>query len=270
MEFIDMVYELNSQPTYLDKVKFVYCKFRNIKGKESRVINEKEYVFTIQPTTNEENLIRWEYYIDEESKIKSQEWLEPQIKNLDKSPDKSKAINFILEEISEIISSQSDIKRGYKYGTKKNELNWIKDSALDLNFSHIISPFITGLSFYYSEQKINALKEEPLLEQEDILPNLNILNYNQKLALAYELGIIQFLVNNFEIESSRVRLARVLGIMFGIELNSKTFTNFYDSVRKLYAEDPSKGPLNEKNLDAVRGQLSLIGIKQRLKDSEKK
>jgi hypothetical protein len=268
-QFKELSMEL-SKMSYIEGVSMIYERFRVIRGIEKRQIGKKQYTISVTPNTANENLQRWEYYLEQKSNEFILEWKDLNLKNIDKTPDKITAISKHIENIKEIILSNKDIKNGYNYAITRAGLEWVNSGHLSFDFQSILCNWAKGLGCYFIEQELITLKDSTTEGSIIDFLDLEQLDHKQKLVLVHELGIISYIEQKFDLGSDRVRVARILALMFGINNKTETFLKFYDSVRKLYAKDVTKGPLNKKNLDLINGQLTLIGVQLNNKPHTKK
>lgn len=254
--------------TYEDQIKVIYQEYGYIRGEYLRTIKGKDYVITLLPKTPEENLIRWEYYLEQEAQKWSTRWIEPKTINLNRSPDIEKAIQLLLAENQQGVNSSYLIKRGYEYGFTRSSLGWLNKSPLAYDHRETLRDMIRGLGMFYVEQRLKEML--PASEPEEVesdLPMMDSLSDKQRIVLAHELGIIQHLRSIDWFNHKKRNLSNVLCLLFGIDLNTATAESILEDIKKMDAGDPTKSPINDKNTGKVKSYLSALGMN--LKDIEK-
>ncbi len=265
-EFIKLSYE--------ERVKLIFHKYGYIRGVAKKIINDTVYEISLLPETHEQNQYKWEFYIKEKAIEFCRKWIDPKIKNLDKNENRVGVIKFLqakLEKELEFKTSHRD--KGYLYGVTNSSFDWLKDMPLghDPRISPFFSDWHDGLGYYLIEKELGQMIiEEEIEDSEESVPYLDKLTFREKLTLANELGIIDFLEESYDLKSNRKQLAHILSMLFGINNKSVDFDKLYDSIKKMKAGDQSKSPINQKNITSVRNQLSSIGISLKNSKGNKK
>ena len=246
--------------SYIDRVKILYDRFGFITGKVKRIIKEKESEISLFVATPEEDLQRWEYYVEQKAKAYCKVWMANNASGMDRAEDRTRTIEVLLNDIQNEVMLKSDYKFGYKYGIKKTGLD-----SLDLNGFNIVSVMTgvgEGLGLYYAELELKKLQEDSKEEEiKEDFPNLDLLTNRQKLTLAMELGLIGHLRREFDwVNHKKSNLGNLLCLLFGINLNSESAGALIKDITKMDSGDPTKSPINSKNLEATHKQLAALGF----------
>jgi hypothetical protein len=250
-----------SSISYIERIKILYDRFNIICGNEKRIIGKKEFVISATPGSPEENLQRWEYYVEQEGMKFSQIWIHKRLKNLEKTPDKTKAIQKFLVEIKSEIDIDIRVRRGYDYAESRIEMEFVNNGPLTTNHTHIFKEWIMGFGLYYADLEFQNMQREVVEETvEALIPKMDILTDRQRIALAEVLGLITFLRSDNWFTNKKSNLSNVLCLLFGINLQSERAENIKKDITKMDAADPGKSPINTKNIEAVYNQLSAIGF----------
>lgn len=265
-DFLELVKELNIQENYLDKVKFFYGKNDRYKG-EKRTIMNIEYSFSLLPQTQEEKLIWWEYFVEQRALEYCKVWMDKNASEMDIVDDRNRTIEVLLKDIQDEVNGKKDRIRGYNYGIKKTGLDSLNLESF--NVDSFMSEIGKGLGLYYAELKLKKLQEESKeVEIKEDFPNLELLTNRQKLTLAKELGVISHLRNEFNwVSHKKSNLGNLLCLLFGINLNSKDADDIKKDITKMDSGDPTRSPINSKNIEAIHKQLHVLGFNP--KDLEK-
>jgi len=294
-EFIALVKELKSQPSYIDKVKLFYETLGRIVPvyDDRRKIKKKNYELNLAAQNDEEHNQKVHFYIDEEAKKYCQEFLGPRIKNLDKVDNKEIAIQKFIAEIKEELKKSVFILKGYDFGVTREDIfsvyldddpllndkpkyfiEYLRNNSIVTKiegtedhpeYADYFQKTILGVGYYYAEQKLKAmLPEKEPIDPEEPPANIDgLLTDRQRIALAHELDLIQFLEEKYDLLTNRKGLAQVLSMLFGIKLQSEQFEKLHDAIKKMKAGDATKSPINERNISLVRRYISLVGINPR-------
>lgn len=258
-QFIELIKELNRQDTYPEKVKFFYDKTERFKG-ERRTIKNKEYSFSLLPQTKEEKLIWWEYFVERRALEYSKVWMNKNASGVNKAEDRTRTIGVLLNDIQNEVKGNDGLKRGYEYGIKKTGLDSINLESFDVN--SFMSEIGKGLGLYYAELELKKLQEEKKEEEiKEDFPNLDLLTNRQKLTLVSELGLIYYLRMEFDwVKYKKSNLGNLLCLLFGINLNSESADAMIKDINKMDSADPTRSPINSKNLEATHKQLVALGF----------
>lgn len=259
-EFIALVKELNKKSTYLEKLEFVYSKFKKVKGEDTRQIDGKEYIFTIKPNNNEEALTRWQYFVEQRALEYCKVWLDKNASGMVKAENRTRTIEVLLNDIKDELKGNNDLRWGYKYGIKKTGLDSL--NLVSIHTETMMAEIGKGLGLYYAELELNKLQEENKEEEiKEDFPNLDLLTDRQKLTLAKELGLIYYLRMEFDwVNHKKSNLGNLLCLLFGINLNSEKAEAMIKDITKMDSSDGTKSPINSKNLETIRKQLAVLGF----------
>ena len=257
-EFMALVKELNRQETYLEKVKLFYDKTGRSRGYK-RVIKDKEYTFSVKPKNEEEQLIFWEYFVEQRAKEYCREWMNKNASGMDRAEDRTRIIDVLLNDIQNDVMGNNDLKWGYKYGIKKTGLE-----SLNLDGIYVESVLLgvgKGLGLYYAELELKKVGEESK-EEEFVLNIKTGFSEGYRLVLMEELGIIEYLKTRSEIPFNEPgRLIRVLGELMGIDVSPQKNRSFVASVKHLLSGNvEGKGPSNPTSRRDVAAFLTKLNI----------
>jgi len=256
-EFIALVKELNKKSTFLQKVEFVYSKFGKVKGKDTRLIDGKDYIFTIKPNSREENLIRWEYFVEQRALEYCEVWMKNNASGMDRVEDMTRTIEVLLNDIEDELKGNNYRKLGYKYGIKKTGLD-----SLNLESSEVdsfMAEIGKGLGLYYAELKLKRLQKDNS-EEEIILDVKGDFNIGYKLVLLEQLGFIKYIESNFDVMYQKGKVVKLLGELLGVDVSNGKNPSFKASVNYLIDKNEKQGPSNKKSRDKVNGFLQSIGM----------
>lgn len=268
-EWKELANELSSLQ-YQEKIKILYDRFNIIWGSEARTIAKKEYVISATPLDNNENLQRWEYYLDQKAQEFYSKWIEVNLKNLDKAPEKANAIKKHLENIRVMVSENIEIQRGYDYAITRSGLEWVNNGHISYNYQPTLNLWARGLGCYYVE--VDLKKRQEIQAETDLL-DLSIISSltdKQRLVLAHELGIIHHLRSVEWFNHKKRNLSTVLCLLFGIDPKSATAENILEDIKKIDAGDVTRSPINAKNTTIIKNCLSALGLNLKDIDNLKK
>lgn len=256
-EFMTLVKELNSQETYLEKVKFFYEKTGRFRGYK-RTIMDKEYSFSVKTQDDGEQLIFWQYFVEQRAKAYCKVWMDKNAFGMDMAEDKTRTIGILLYDIENEVMGNNDLKWGYNYGIKKTGLHSINLDVL--NIESLMAAIGKGLGLYYAELELEKLKHESV-DEESILDIKTNFSEGYRLVLLEELGIISYIMDRYEIPSNQpTKLSKVLAEIMGIDTTSARNRSFLSSVKHLLNKDEEKGPSNQTSRRQVEAFLTKIGI----------
>jgi hypothetical protein len=246
--------------SYIEKVKILYDRFGFVKGKVKRIIEEKEYEISLFVATPEEDLQRWEYYVEQKAKAYCKDWMDNNASGMDRAEDRTRTIEVLLNDIQNELKVKDDLKWGYKYGIKKTGLGSLELERF--NIVSLMTGVARGLGLYYAELELKRLQEDSKEEEiKEDFPNLDLLTNRQKLTLAMELGLIGHLRREFDwVNHKKSNLGNLLCLLFGINLNSESAYAMIKEITKMDSGDPNRSPINSKNLKATHKQLAALGF----------
>jgi len=249
---------------YREKVEFVYSYFGKVYGPIDKY--GTEFSFSVKPNNKEENRVRWIYFFETRKEETFQKLKSDHEARYKKVSDKAKFIENSLEEIRNIYQSNRDIKYGYEMGSLAKDLdrgiNWDENR---IELTENLQSRYSGLAYYELEQWLKGLKEdsEPDYVHEivDHMMKDGPIDPKVRFVIADQLGIIKLLEDRF-CKTDRRKLADLLSILFGFELNGKERKSMYQWVKKYFSEDQSKSPINKTNTEKARRVLNFIGLHQ--------
>ena len=257
-EFIALVKELNKKFTYLQKVEFVYSKFKKVKGQDKRIIDGKEYVFTIKPNCKEEDLTRWKYFVEQKALEYCEEWMDKNASGMDRAENRTLTIEVLLNDIQdELNKGNNDLRWGYKYGIKKAGLDCFNDDSFIKE--SMMAGIGKGLGLYYAELELKKLQKDNS-EEEIILDVKGDFKINYKLVLLEQLGFIKYIESNFDVINQKAKVVKLLAELLGVDVSNGKNASFRASVNYLIGKNEKQGPSNKKSRDEVNGFLQSIGM----------
>ena len=261
----ELANELNALQ-YQERIKILYDRFDIIRGSEARTIGKKDYVISATPIDTEENLQRWDYYLEQKAQHFCSKWIEVNLKNLDKAPEKRDAIKKHLENIGVMVSQNIEIQRGYDYAITRSGLEWVNTGHISFNCQPTLNLWSRGLGCYYVE--VNLRNQQEILPENDLLdlPIIATLTDKQRLVLAHELGIIHHLRSVDWFNHKKRNLSNILCLLFGIDPKSANADKIFEDIKKIDAGDVTRSPINAKNTAVIKNNLSALGLS--LKDIE--
>lgn len=301
-EFIELVNEAG-QLSYLEKVKLGFERFGTVQGEESRDIEGVTYQFSLAPSTKDEQLLRWEYYLESETEKLIEKLLPEYLSRFEKAYDKKKAVDEIIEELDIEYFKNEDRKRTYFFSlnihsgvTKEETVNFYKEGRSSIetakNLDHFfffdkvkepntiddlfnnevfIEDLATGRALYKIQLKLkDKLKGlESMLEQFDEPKGLDLdepvenkeLNDSQKIALLYEIGILDMLLDKSK-DGNISKLSTFLIALLSIKSKKESFLA---TLKSTINETVGKTSVNPRSIEKIKSILILSGINIPLK-----
>lgn len=261
-EFKQLEQKLNKL-SYIDKIKFMYETYGVIRGTDKRIISKKEYVISLTPSNQIENIERWQFYVEQEALKYCNEWLDKKLKNINKIPNKLIVIKHLHEGIIQEVKSSAGLKRGYTYGLTQEQMDWVNEGSITNDLRPILQEWIKGLGLFYVDCELQKYKYDLSEDPLEDLPRLEQLSNREKLVLFNELGIISHLRSSIWFNLKKRNLLSVLCLLIGIDINSESANKLYDDLKKMDAGDKSKSPINKKNIEKVHKYLNALGLTQK-------
>ena len=250
--------ELGKLP-YIDRIKVLYQRFGEIHGKKTVSVRNKEYTISTDANTNEENLERWKYYLEEKAREWHLKFKTDRMANIDEAPDKARAANILLEEIESAIKSNYIMKRGHDYAITRSGLDWINKSPLSEDHSERLFDWYRGLGYYYVEEELKKFQGDKF-EEDAILDTKADFSVGYRLVLLVELGIIKHLQGSYDVQNQPVKIVKVLAEILGIDVSNGKNRSFVASVNHLLNNNIEQGPLNPTSKARVEGFLKEIKL----------
>lgn len=247
--------------SYIEKVRILYDRFGLIWGKDKRIINKKEHEISLTPETPEENLQRWEYYVEQKAQDYCRKWTDSKLKNLDKVADKGKAITQLREGLIKEVKGNYKFEQGYNSGITQTGLDWINGGAITNDLRPQLNDWAKGLGLYYAEGRLNEIKGKTA-EDDDILNVEGDFSIGYRLVLAEQVGILEHLMRKYKIPINQpTKLAKLLGEIMGIDISSEKNKLFIPYVKNILADNQKAGPKNPTSLSEVNGFLTKLRLK---------
>lgn len=242
--------------SYDERIRILYDRFDVIRGSETRTIGKKTYVITATPEDQSENYVRWEYYLEKKSQEFYSKWIEVNLKNLDKTPDKKKAIKKHLENLSEMVSKNPEAKKGYDYAITRSGLGWVNNADLSFDCRATLNHWARGLGYYYAETELKKMQDE-IEEEKSILDIKTDFTPGYRLVLLEQLGIIDFLQSKYNTLNEPGKIVKVLAEVMGMDASKK---NFYDMAYHCIRGNTEKGPSTKRAKDRVDKFIAEVGL----------
>lgn len=274
-----MVHEAG-QLSYFEKVKLGFEKFGTVKGEESRDIEGTTYQFSLAPSSKEEQLARWHFYIERKSEIEYNKRIANYESQIESALEPKQAINSIIEEIENTyFKTKENPLKNYpnipginimvpnyiyvgmeclKLGKPLN--SYFQSSGEPTEVINILNDdkgwfnkLAIGQALYKIQLKLkDELKE---LEEDSEKSNSDEWNYRNKLALLHVIGVINYLKGEHNLGNENKKFAELLKPILG-ESNP-------NEIGKLLNDD-SKSPLNPKAMERIKKHLSNLGLSANL------
>jgi hypothetical protein len=247
--------------SYIEKVKILYDRFGFIAGKVKRIIKEKEYEISLYRATPEEDLQRWEYYVEQKAKAYCKVWMDMNASGINKAEDRDRAIEVLLNDIQNEVMANSDKNFGYKYGIKKAGLDSLDLYELYLDGFNIVSVMTgvgEGLGLYYAELELKRLQESDK-EEQSILNIETDFTIGYRLVLLEKIGILEHLKEKYDLPFNQpTKMVRLLAEIMGVKKSSPEYKSFNIYVKMLLnGEDGPKNKTSKNDVEVFLKQLGL-------------
>lgn len=270
-EFIDLVHEAG-QLSYLEKVKLGFEKFATVRGEESRVIDGKTYVFSLNPRDREENHCRWKFFFDWYVQSNFNLIIEDINEKIDAAIYKKETIEIFIEK-HKAERRVGKMELGYRIFALGHDLLDINifNLFMDLKIDHSDDIRFLGDGFVSGQVEKEL---EARLEQFDAPKGLNLdepveineLNTSQKIALLYELGILDNLLAHTK-NGNKSNLSKLLIPLLGIRNNEKE--SFTATLGFTLNETSNKSSVNPTSIKKIKSLLIISGIDIPMKSDKK-
>lgn len=265
-EFIELVNEAG-QLSYLEKVKLGFERFGTVRGEESRDIEGETFVFSLAPRNRVENHSRWRFYFD----WYVQSFFTLTIEDIKEKIDAAKykketIIHFISEHKQE--RSDGKMELGYRifaYGHDLLDIH-LFNLFIDLNIDHsdnirfLGDGFVSGKVEKELESMLEQFDEPKGLDLDEQVEN-NELNDSQKIALLYEIGILDMLLDNSK-DRNISKLSTLLITLLSIKSKKESFLA---TLKSTIYKTVGKTSVNPRSIEKIKSILILSGINIPLK-----
>jgi hypothetical protein len=227
--------------TYQEKVEFVYSHFGKVYDHIDKYGTDLD--FSIKPSNEEENRIRWMHFFERRKEETFQKRKSDYKARYEKVPDPARFIEDSLKEIKAIYESNPYLKYGYEMGSLAKTLDWIQWHQND-DLTETLDPYFSGLAYYELEQWLIGLKEMYSFDEEwkgkDERIGIPLL-----VALILETGIIDHLFEKYpRLNGHKANLSRLLYIL--CQVDAKEQVNFLKTLTNAMNKTDKFTPNTEK------------------------